>query len=76
MKPIIVEQDDIKKAIQSGHSYIQFGKRKFLLMEVEDISNDDCYEVTDPEEEKQLMNALDENNPILTEKEIKKMLES
>lgn len=45
-------------------------------MEVEDVGNDHCYEVTDPEEEKQLMAALDENNPILTEEEIKKMLES
>lgn len=76
MEPIRIEQDDIKKAIQSGHLYIQVGNRKFLLMEVEDVSNDDCYEVTDPEEEKQLMAALNENNPILTEEEIQKMLES
>jgi hypothetical protein len=72
MEPIRIEHDDIKKAIQSGHSYIQVGNRKFLLMEVEDVSNDDCYEVTDPEEEKQLMEALNENNPILTEEEIKR----
>jgi hypothetical protein len=45
-------------------------------MEVEHVTNDDCYEVTDHEEEKQLTAALDENNPILTEDEIKKMLES
>lgn len=76
MEPIRIEQDDIKKAIQSGHSYIQIGNRKFLLMEVEDVSNDDCYEVTDPEEEKQLMAALNKNNPILTVEEITKMLES
>ncbi|MDC3423465.1 hypothetical protein NC797_02960 [Aquibacillus sp. 3ASR75-11] len=76
MEPIRIEHDDIKKAIQSGHSYIQVGKRKFLLMEVEDVGNDDCYEVTDPEEERHLMAAIHENNPILTEEEIKKMLES
>jgi hypothetical protein len=45
-------------------------------MEVEDVSNDDCYEVTDPEGEKKIMEALNENNPILSEEEIKKMLES
>jgi hypothetical protein len=30
--------------------------------------------VTDKEEEKQLLNALNGNNPLLTEKEIQKML--
>lgn len=75
MEPIRIEDYGIKKAIQSGHSYIQVGNRKFLLMEVEDVSNDDCYEVTDPEEEKQLLAAINEHNPILTDEEIKKMLE-
>lgn len=76
MEPIRIEQDDIKKAIQSGHLYIQVGKRKFLLLEVEEVNNDDCYEVTDPDEEKRLIAALNENNPILSEEEIKKMLEN
>ncbi|RSK28841.1 hypothetical protein EJF36_19260 [Bacillus sp. HMF5848] len=76
MEPIRIEHDGIKKAIQSGHSYIQIGKRKFLLMEVEDASDSDCYEVTDPDEEEQLLAALNDNNPLLTDEEIKAMLES
>ena len=76
MEPIRIEQDDIKRAIQSGHSYIQIGKRKFLLMEVEDVESGACYEVTDPEEEKQLKAALNANNPILTNEEINNMLEN
>jgi hypothetical protein len=76
MEPIRIDQDDVKKAIQSGHSYIQVGKQKYLLMEVEEVSHDDGYQVTDPEEEKQLLKALDGDNPILSEDEIKKMLES
>ncbi len=76
MDPIRIEDDEIKKAIQSGHSYIQVGKRRFLLLEVEEVTNDDCYEVTDPEEEKQLMAALNKNNPILSEQEIKEILEN
>ncbi|BCB04071.1 hypothetical protein [Bacillus sp. KH172YL63] len=76
MEPIRIEQDDVKKAIQSGHSYIQVGKRKYLLMEVEEISNNDGYQVTDPEEEKQILKALEEDNPILSEEDIRKMLES
>lgn len=76
MEPIKIEHDDIEKAIQFGNSYIQVGKRKFLLLEVEEVSSNDCYEVTNPEEEKQLMAALNKNNPILSEEEIKKMLEN
>ncbi len=77
MEPIRIEQDDIKKAIQSGHSYIQVGKRKFLLMEVENVDNGDCYEVTDPEEQKRLSAALNsEDNPVLSDKEIKRILKS
>lgn len=74
MEPIRIDQVDVKKAIQSGHSYIQVGKRKYLLMEVEAVSNDEGYQVTDPDEEKQLLKALEEDNPILSEEEIKKML--
>jgi hypothetical protein len=76
MEPIRIDQDDVKKAIQSGHSYIQVGKRKYLLMEVEEVNKDDGYQVTDPEEETKLLEALEEDNPILSEEEIKKMLES
>ncbi|WLR41562.1 hypothetical protein LC087_11765 [Bacillus carboniphilus] len=74
MEPIKIEHDGIKKAIQSGHSYIQVGKKKFLLIEVEDVGNDDYYEVTDPEEEKQLRVSLNENNPLLSDEEINSML--
>lgn len=76
MEPIRIDQDDVKKAIQSGHSYIQVGKRKYLLMEVEEVSHDDGYQVTDPDEEKQLLKALEGDNPILSADEIKRMLES
>lgn len=75
MEPIKIENEDIKKAIESSQPYIQVGTRRFLLLEIEDINNLDCYEVTDPEEEKRLVEALNENNPILSDEEIKKMLE-
>ncbi|WP_160316895.1 hypothetical protein [Rossellomorea vietnamensis] len=45
-------------------------------MEVEEVSHDDGYQVTDPDEEKQLLKALETDNPILSEEEIKKMIES
>ncbi|QHE60406.1 hypothetical protein FHE72_04635 [Rossellomorea vietnamensis] len=45
-------------------------------MKVEKFRNDNGYQVTDPDEKKQLLKALEEDNPILSEEEIKKMLES
>lgn len=74
MKPIKVDNLDLKKIIQSGNYYIQVGHRKFLLMEVENAREADCYEVTDPEEEKQLLKALNGPNPILSEDEINRIL--
>ncbi len=74
VKPVRVDHLDIKKAIQSGNSYIQVGERKFLLMEVEDAKNNDCYEVTDAEEENELLRALNDDNPVLSEEEINRML--
>jgi hypothetical protein len=45
-------------------------------MKVEKFRNDNSYLVTDPDEEKQFLKALEEDNPILPEEEIKKLLES
>lgn len=74
MKPIKVDHKDIKNAVKTGNSYIQVGERKFLLMEVEETNDGAVYEVTDLEEEKQLLYALDGDNPILSEEEINNML--
>ncbi|WP_347320751.1 hypothetical protein [Rossellomorea sp. RS05] len=76
LDPIRIDHADVKKAIQSGHPYIQVDNKKFLLMEVEEMSDDGGYHVTDPDEEKQLVTALEEDNPILSEDQIKKMLGS
>ena len=45
-------------------------------MKVEKFRNHNGYQVIDPDEEKQLLKALEEDNPILSKEEIKKMLES
>lgn len=76
MEPIKIDNEDLKKVIQSGNSYIQIGKKKFLLFEVEEHNTNDCYIVTDPEEEKLLLAALNEDNPILSDEEIRKMLDN
>lgn len=74
MKPIKVENKEIKKAVNSGESYFQIGDRKFILFEVDQINEPNVYEVSDPEEEKKIMEALESDNPILSEEEITRML--
>ncbi|WML58835.1 hypothetical protein [Neobacillus sp. PS2-9] len=74
MKPVKVENEEIRKVIISGEDYIQIDDRKFLLFEVEQIKEPNVYEVTDLDEESQLRKALEEDNPILSEEEINKML--
>jgi hypothetical protein len=74
MKPVKVENEEIRKVIFSGEDYIQIDDRKFLLFEVDQIKEPNVYEVTDLDEESQLRKALEEDNPILSEEEINKML--
>lgn len=74
MKPIKIDNLAMKKVIQSDNSYIQVGERIFLLTEVENVKNTNCYEVTDPQEEKRLLQALNDANPVLSEEEITNIL--
>lgn len=74
MKPIKIDNLAMKKVIQSNNSYIQVGERIFLLTEVENVKNTNCYEVTDPQEEKRLLQALNDANPVLSEEEITNIL--
>jgi hypothetical protein len=76
MKPIKVHGEDILKAVTSGDSYIEIGTRKFMLFEVEQVPESDCYTVTDTHEERLLLEALEGENPILSESEINKMLDT
>lgn len=74
MKPIKIESEDILKAISSELPYIEIGNRRFLLFEVDQIPEKDVYEVTDYEEELLLLEALEGDNPILSETEIDRIL--
>lgn len=76
MKPLKIDHEKLQKEIKCGNPYIQVGDKKYLLMEVNEVYDVSSYEVTDPEEETMLIKSLREDNPILSEKEIKKMLES
>lgn len=74
MKPIKIENEEMKKAICSGNAYIQVENRKFLLFEIDQMKEPNGYEVTDPDEEKQLLKALQSDNPVLDEEEINRIL--
>lgn len=74
MKAIKIENRDIINAITSGDSYIEIDSRKFMLFEVEHIQDPGTYEVTDPEEKKLLLEALEGDNPILSDEDVDKML--
>ncbi len=75
MKPLKIEDQELKKAITSGNYYLEVGKRKFMLLEVEEINDSNVYHVTDDEEKKQLLKALNEDNPILSNEEVTRLLE-
>ena len=74
MKPLKIDHEELVKEIHCGNPYIQVGEKKYLLMEVNEVYDVNSYGVTDPEEEAMLQKALKGDNPILSEKEIKKML--
>nr|WP_304216799.1 hypothetical protein [Fredinandcohnia onubensis] len=74
MKPLKIEDPELEKAISSGEYYLEVGKRKFMLFEVEEVTDSNIYHVTDDEEKKQLLKALNEENPILSNEEITRLL--
>lgn len=74
MKPLKIDHEELEKEIHCGNPYIQVGKKRYLLMEENEVYDVNSYEVTDLEEGAMLIKALEEDNPVLSDKEIKKML--
>ncbi|NQX66305.1 hypothetical protein HQN90_09220 [Paenibacillus alba] len=74
MKPIKIEDREIIDAINSGAAYFEIDSRKFMLFEVESLPGSDIYEVQDEEEKNLLLEALNGDNPTLSEAEVDVML--
>ncbi|WP_080837386.1 hypothetical protein [Cohnella massiliensis] len=74
MKLLKLNNEELSNAITSGDTYIQIGSRKFMLFEVDEISQSGNYEVTDPEEEKLLLDAMNADNPSLSRQEVLEQL--
>lgn len=70
MKLIKLENEELSKAVTIGDAYVQVGRRKFMLFEVNEVRKSDYYEVTDPEEERLLLEAMQEDNPSYLKQEI------
>ncbi|WP_217593853.1 hypothetical protein [Cohnella sp. GbtcB17] len=70
MKLLKLNNEELSNAIISGETYIQVGSRKFMLFEVDEISQSGRYEVTDPEEEMLLLDAMNADNPSLSKQEV------
>jgi hypothetical protein len=74
MKLFKLNNEELSNAIISGDTYIQVGSRKFMLFEVDEISLSGNYEVTDPEEETLLLDAMHADNPSLSKQEVLEQL--
>lgn len=74
MKLLKFNNEELSNAITSGDTYIQIGNRKFMLFEVEEVSQSGLYEVTDPEEEMLLLDAMNADNPSLFKQEVLEQL--
>ncbi len=69
-----LNNEELSNAITSGDTYIQIGSRKFMLFEVDEISQSGSYEVTDPDEEMLLLDAMNADNPSLSKQEVLEQL--
>ena len=74
MKLLKLNNEELSTAITSGDTYIQVGSRKFMLFEVDEISQSGNYEVTDLEEETLLLDAMKADNPSLSKQEVLEQL--
>jgi hypothetical protein len=74
MKLLKLNNEELSNAIISGDTYIQIGSRKFMLFEVDEINQSEDYEVTDPEEEMLLLDAMNADNPSLSKQEVLEQL--
>ena len=70
MKLIKLENDELSKVVIDGDLYIQVGSRKFMLFEVEEMGQSDYYEIADPEEEKLLLEAMQDDSHSFTTEEV------
>jgi hypothetical protein len=64
-KPIHIRDADVIRAIEQGADFVVIGQRRFLLVEVDEATQD-AYQVTDPEDVALVREALQDTSPRLS----------
>lgn len=64
-KSIRVRDAELIRAVEDGAEYLEIGHRRFLLVRVDEAS-EEPYHVTDPEEVALVREALQDNSPRLS----------
>lgn len=64
-KSIQVRDAELIRAVEAGAEYLVIGKRRFLLVQVDEAS-EEPYHVTDPEEVALVREALQDTSPRLS----------
>ena len=64
-KPIHIRDAEVIRAIEEGADYLVIGQRRFLLVEVEEAT-EEAYHVTDPDELALIREALRDTSPRLS----------
>lgn len=64
-KPIHIRDTEVIRAVEEGADYLVIGSRRFLLVEV-DEATDEPYSVTDPDEVTLIREALQDTSPRLS----------
>lgn len=74
-KAIRIRDGELAQALEAGADYLIVGKRRFLLVEVDDVG-DDMYEVTDPVEIELVLEAMQDTSPVLSGEEARAYLKA
>jgi hypothetical protein len=64
-KPIHIRDTEVIRAVEEGADLLVIGRRRFLLVEVDEATNEP-YRVTDPEEAALVREALQDTSPRLS----------
>lgn len=64
-KPIHIRDTEVIRAIEDGADCLVIGQRRFLLVEV-DEATEETYRITDPEEAELVRQALKDTSPRLS----------
>ncbi|HLO04754.1 MAG TPA: hypothetical protein VK191_16735 [Symbiobacteriaceae bacterium] len=75
-KAVRVQDEQLRRALETGVDYLIIDNRRFLLVEVTDQGEGDHYDVTDPEELKAVDEALQETSRTLRGAEARAYLDA